>query len=163
MRLTCLPALVFALLNSTAHILAQAPAAVTQTPPRLTAAGHINVTSYKPQAYPPADGFTLAATDIIEDFSGDFSGTGTSHLLVATESATGSVHFTGMERFTGSLGKASGSFLFENSGALESGVLHSNWHIIPGSGTGALAGIRGEGGCNPQGCHLDYWFQGPGS
>lgn len=163
MRLTNLPVLIFALLTSTARVLAQTPAAASQAPPHLTVAGHINVTSYKPQPYPSTDGFTLAATDIIEDFSGDFSGTGTSHLLVATESATGSMHFTGMERFSGSLGKASGSFLFQNSGTLVNGVLHSTWHIIPGSGTGALAGIRGEGGCNPQGCHLDYWFPAPGS
>ena len=39
-----------------------------------------------------------------------------------------------------------------------------DWFVIPGSGTGGLAGLRGEGGFRAnlgEGAqvHLDYWFE----
>jgi uncharacterized protein DUF3224 len=126
---------------------------------RQSAAGHINVTSYNPQPYDTAGGFVLAATAITEEFSGGLVGTGSSRLILVTESVTGTVRFTGVEKFTGKLGNTSGSFLFENTGTLKDGRLESTWRIIPGSATGGLKGLLGEGGCTPKGYQLHYWFQ----
>jgi hypothetical protein len=43
-------------------------------------------------------------------------------------------------------------------------VVSGEWFVIPGSGTGGLAGLRGEGGFRAnlgEGAqvHLDYWFE----
>jgi len=65
-----------------------------------------------------------------------------------------------MERFVGRVGEFSGSFIMRNSGMLKDGVITSEWLVIPESGTGELAGLCGEGGCNKtDGPFLDYWFE----
>jgi hypothetical protein len=125
---------------------------------RLIATGRSNVTSYHPEPYEETDGFVMAVANVAEEFSGDMVGTGSARLILATESASGDMRFTGVERFTGKLGGNSGSFLFENSGTLKDGTLQSAWRIIPGSGTGALKGLRGEAECDPNGYRLTYWF-----
>jgi hypothetical protein len=42
---------------------------------------------------------------------------------------------------------------------LSDGALESTWRVIAGSGTDQLAGLRGEGGCDPKGYSLEYWFE----
>jgi hypothetical protein len=42
-------------------------------------------------------------------------------------------------------------------------VVAGDWFVVPGSGTGELAGLRGEGGFRANlgenaKVHLDYWF-----
>jgi Protein of unknown function (DUF3224) len=42
-------------------------------------------------------------------------------------------------------------------------VVAGDWFVVPGSGTGELAGLRGEGGFRANlgenaAVHLDYWF-----
>jgi hypothetical protein len=71
----------------------------------------------------------------------------------------GSAHFTGIERFTGTLADRTGSFLLRNSGVLKDGVVKSEWLILSVSATGELAGLRGTGGANPSGYFLDFWFE----
>lgn len=125
---------------------------------KLSATGRSNVTRYRPEPFEETDGFVLAVAHVAEEFSGDMVGTGSARLILATESASGDMHFTGVERFPGKLGGKSGSFLFENSGTLKDGALKSVWRIIPGSGTGALKGLRGETESDPNGYRLTYWF-----
>ncbi|MBW8760985.1 MAG: DUF3224 domain-containing protein [Microbacterium sp.] len=48
---------------------------------------------------------------------------------------------------------------------VEHGKIRATWFVTPGSGTGELAGLRGEGGFvgefgkGSEGT-LDYWFEG---
>jgi hypothetical protein len=47
---------------------------------------------------------------------------------------------------------------------VEANVVKGDWFVVPGSGTGELAGLRGEGGFEAAlGEHasitLDYWFE----
>lgn len=121
--------------------------------------GHIEVTSYESKPFDAAEAFTISEVSIVEEFSGGLVGVGSMRLMMATESGAGTAHFTGMERFLGRLGERSGSFIIQNSGMLKDGVLHSTWLVIAGSGTEELAGLRGEGGCTPDGFSLDYWFE----
>lgn len=126
--------------------------------PKLRATGWINVLTHDSRPVNDADGLAISEVHIVEEFTGDIVGTGTASFLMVT-SPDGGAHFTGMERFVGKLGDRSGSFILRNSGTLKNGVLDSSWLVIPASGTGQLSGFCGEGGCNPGGYFLDYWFE----
>ena len=120
--------------------------------------GRINVTSYDSKPYDDAGAFTISEVNITEEFSGGLVGVGSVRFIIVDDAA-GNSHFTGFERFLGKLAERSGSFILQNAGTLRNGELHSIWSILPGSGTGELEGVRGEGGCDPNGYTLDYWFE----
>jgi len=127
-------------------------------PVKQRATGRIGVTSYDSKPYDDAGAFTIAEVNVIEEFSGDLVGVGSVRFIMVN-APDGTAHFTGMDRFLGKLGERSGSFILQNSGTLRDGVLHSQWQVIAGSGTEQLAGLRGGGGCTPDGYSLDYWFE----
>jgi hypothetical protein len=129
------------------------------TPSTQRATGRINVTNYDAKPCDDAGAFTIAEASITEEFAGDLVGVGSARLVLVTEAGGGMAHFAGMERFLGKIGEREGSFIFENSGRLSDGALQSTWRVIEGSGTEELAGLRGEGGCDPTGYSLDYWFE----
>ena len=69
-----------------------------------------------------------------------------------------------MERVVGAVGGRSGGFVFQDQGTLEDQTVSGTWFVVPGSGTGELNGLRGEGGFTAAlGQHakitLDYWFE----
>jgi hypothetical protein len=126
--------------------------------PKHHATGWINVTSYDPKPYDEADGLTISEVHVVEDFTGGLTGTGKARFLMVTN-VDGTAYFTGMERFAGTLGGRSGSFVLRNTGLLKDGQVTSEWLVIPGSGTRELAGLCGTGGVGPQGYFLDAWFE----
>ena len=78
-------------------------------------------------------------------YTGDIEGEGTAEsLMYYGDQATAS--YVGFERVVGRLGERSGSFVLSSSGTWESGTATTTWSVVPGSGTGELAGLRGEGG-----------------
>ena len=125
---------------------------------RQQASGQINVTSCDSKPYDDAGDFVFSEVGITEEFSGDLVGVGSVRFLMVTE-PDGTAHFMGIERFTGEIGDRAGSFILRNLGILKGGELNSTWQVIPGSGTEELAGLRGEGGCDPAGYTFDYWFE----
>lgn len=69
-----------------------------------------------------------------------------------------------MQRFTGSLGGRQGTFVLQGSETVDNGQIKAQWFVVPGSGTGALAGLRGQGGFQGEFGKgstgtLDYWFE----
>jgi hypothetical protein len=57
-----------------------------------------------------------------------------------------------------------GSFLLQDAGTLEGNTVRGDWFVVPGSGTGELTGLRGEGAFQaelgqPAAITLDYWFE----
>ena len=131
---------------------------------RTHATGRIEVKTYEPQPYEEVeDGPDLVEIHVTETFSGDIEGEGVVRFLQAV-GPDGSASFVGIERVTGSIGGRQGSFLLQDAGTLEGTTVKGDWFVIPGSGTGELAGLRGEGGFEAQlGEHasvtLDYWFE----
>jgi Protein of unknown function (DUF3224) len=123
----------------------------------------ITVHKYEPAAYEePAEGPVLTRIRVEESFSGDISGDGTVEFLQAAR-ADGSASFVGIERVSGTVGGRAGTFLLQDAGTVAGNVVRGDWFVIPGSGTGELAGLRGEGGFRAnlgEGAqvHLDYWF-----
>ena len=124
----------------------------------------ITVQTYEPAAYDePAEGPALTRIHVEESFSGDISGAGVVEFLQAAR-ADGSASFVGIERVTGAVGGREGTFLLQDAGTVENNVVSGDWFVVPGSGTGSLAGLRGTGGFRAKlgegaQVHLDYWFE----
>ena len=105
----------------------------------------ITVHKYEPAAYfEPADGPVLTRIHVEESFSGDISGDGVVEFLQAAR-ADGSAIFVGIERVTGTVGGRRGTFLLQDAGTVADGIVSGDWFVVPGSGTGGLAGLRGSG------------------
>ena len=124
----------------------------------------ITVHTYEPAAYDEqAQGPALSRIHVEESFSGDITGDGVVEFLQAARE-DGSASFVGIERVTGTVAGRSGTFLLQDAGTVDGNVVNGDWFVIPGSGTGDLAGLRGEGGFRAnlgEGAqvHLDYWFE----
>ncbi|KAA2252418.1 DUF3224 domain-containing protein [Solihabitans fulvus] len=124
----------------------------------------ITVHKYEPAVYDePADGPVLTRIHVEESFDGDIEGVGVVEFLQSAN-ADGSASFVGIERVNGTIAERSGSFLLQDTGIVEGDQVKGDWFVVPGSGTGELAGLRGEGGFHAKlgegaQIHLDYWFE----
>jgi Protein of unknown function (DUF3224) len=124
----------------------------------------ITVHKYEPAAYDePAEGPALTRIRVEESFSGDMTGAGVAEFLQAAR-ADGPASFAGIERVTGTVAGRHGTFLLQDAGTVQDNIVSGDWFVIPGSGTGELAGLRGTGGFRAnlgEGAqvHLDYWFE----
>jgi hypothetical protein len=124
----------------------------------------ITVHTYEPAAYEqPAEGPTLTRIHVEERFSGDIEGDGVAEFLQAAR-ADGSASFVGIERVTGTVAGKQGTFLLQDAGTVAGNLVSGEWFVVPGSGTGQLAGLRGTGGFRAnlgEGAqvHLDYRFE----
>jgi hypothetical protein len=137
---------------------------MTETTARARANAVITVHKYEPVPYEqPEEGPVLSRIHVEESFSGDIDGDGVVEFLQAG-SADGSASFVGIERVTGTVAGRSGTFLLQDQGTVEGSTVSGEWFVVPGSGTGGLVGLRGEGGFRAnlgEGAqvHLDYRFE----
>jgi hypothetical protein len=131
---------------------------------RRRATGRIDVKTYEPQPYEEPDlGPNLVEIHVTETFSGEIEGVGVVRFLQAIRD-DGSASFVGIERVTGAIAGRTGSFLLQDTGTLEGSTVKGDWFVVPGSGTGELSGLRGEGGFEAKlgeqaSITLDYWFE----
>ncbi|WP_059007068.1 DUF3224 domain-containing protein [Streptomyces specialis] len=92
----------------------------------------------------PAEGLQLQRAEISRTFAGDFTGTSAAVLLMC-QSDDENMGYVGSDHLTGTLDGRAGSFVVHHGGVVDEGtprvVLGS---IVPGSGRGELAGIRGD-------------------
>ena len=86
----------------------------------------------------------LTRATVTKTFTGDIDGEGQVEYLMMY-AADGSATFVGLERIVGRLGGKAGSFVLQRTGNFESGQAKESYSVIPGSGTGELLGLRGEG------------------
>lgn len=105
----------------------------------------------------------LTRVSATKSYQGDIEGEGKLEYLMMYRSA-GSASFMGLERVTGSIGGHSGSFVLQHTGTFEEGVAKVTLSVVPGSGTGDLRGMSGEGGFSvghqpPYAMTLDYHFE----
>jgi len=61
-----------------------------------------------------------------------------------------------LERVVGKVGGRSGSFVIQSNGTFVGHSIKGTWFIVPGSGTGELQGLRGEGEMNLEGQKEDW-------
>jgi Protein of unknown function (DUF3224) len=87
----------------------------------------------------------LVRVRFLHSFSGDIVGEGVlEYLMLERPEAT--TRFVGLERVTGHIGGREGSFVLEHTGKFEAGRAQVGWQVVPASGTGELANLRGSGG-----------------
>ncbi len=86
----------------------------------------------------------LTRAAVSKTFSGDIEGEGQVEYLMMYRS-DGSAAFVGLERVVGQVAGRAGSFVLQRTGVFEGGVAKESFSVIPGSGTGELQGLRGDG------------------
>ena len=110
-----------------------------------TANAHFAIKSWDEKPYSEGpDQPKLTRASVTKTFTGELAGEGHVEYLMAYAS-DGSATFVGLERITGELAGKTGSFVLRRTGVFEGGVAKESYSVVPGSGTGALKGLKGEG------------------
>ena len=136
---------------------------MTEPPARTRAKARITVQSSAAEPYDQTEGPALVEVHLAETFTGDMEGQSPVRALQVLRDDK-SACLVSMQRFRGKLGGRQGSFILQGSQIVENGRIKANWFVVPGSGTGELAGLRGEGGFDGEFAKgsdgtLDYWFE----
>ena len=111
----------------------------------MTANSRFAIKSWDEKPYGEApDQPKLTRASVTKTFTGDLTGTGSVEYLMMYRS-DGSATFVGLERVVGQVAGKAGSFVLQRTGVFENGIAKESYSVIPGSGTGELRGLRGEG------------------
>jgi len=103
------------------------------------------ITSWDESTYFEGEGGAkLTRATVGQAIAGDLEGEGTTEYLMCYR-PDGSASYVGQQRVEGSLGGRRGSFAVHATGAYEGAGTTWTWSVVAGSGTGELAGLRGEG------------------
>ncbi len=86
----------------------------------------------------------LTRASVTKAYRGDIEGEGLVEYLMMYRS-DGSATFVGLERLVGRVGGRSGSFVLQRQGVFEGGLARENYSVVPGSGTGELRSLQGDG------------------
>ena len=86
----------------------------------------------------------LTRAAVTKTFTGDIAGEGQVEYLMMYRS-DGSASFLGLERIVGRIGGKAGTFVLQRIGVFEGGLATESYSIVPGSGTGDLHQLRGDG------------------
>lgn len=98
----------------------------------------------------------LTQASVTKTYSGDIDGEGRVEYLMMYRS-DGSATFIGLERVVGRIAGKSGSFVLQRTGVFEGGQAKETYTVIPGSATGELHGLTGDG-VSALGHATDYPF-----
>lgn len=131
----------------------------------MRAEGTFAVASYQPTDVTPAVdvalGVDVGVATMEKAYAGEVIGRSGTLFSSAFDPARGIGTYVAIEAFEGSLGGVEGTFAFAHAATTTGGNerLHELLVIVPGSGTGGLAGIEGGGGMavEPDGTHR-IWF-----
>ena len=123
----------------------------------------IAVLSSQAEPYDETAGPALLEVHLTETFVGDIEGYSPVRALQILRDDK-SASLVSMQRFHGKLGGRQGTFVLQGSELVENGKITARWFVVPGSGTGELSGLRGEGGFEGDfgkgsDATLDYWFE----
>lgn len=110
-----------------------------------TASGNFTVTGGNEQVIREAEGeVRLTRVTGSQEFEGDIVGSGSVEWVMCY-SPDRSARFMGFQRIECSIGGRSGSLVLESTGFHDGRSSVGTWSVVPGSGTGELAGIGGTG------------------
>ncbi len=110
-----------------------------------TANARFAITSWDEKPYAEGPGQPrLTRASVAKKLTGDIEGEShTEYLMMYRADSTAT--FVGLERVVGRVAGKSGAFVMQRVGAFEDGQAKESYTVIPGSGTGDLKAIRGEG------------------
>lgn len=130
---------------------------------RTYAMATFTITSWDEKPYHEADdGAKMTRAEVAYAYTGDIAGESAVQYLMAS-GPDGTGEFVGLERVTGTVGGKAGSFVLRHTGSFTATGVTGTLHVVPGSGTGDLEGLRGTGdlavsGEGPYPFALDYAF-----
>ncbi len=121
------------------------------------ATGRFTVTGGSEQTIHEAQGeVKLTRVSGTQRFSGGIVGDGSVDWVFCYRPDR-SARFLGLQRIEGTIDGRAGSLVIESTGNHDGTRSNGRWRVIPGSGTGKLAGITGEGSFNaPGGPEVEY-------
>ena len=86
----------------------------------------------------------LTRASVTKTYTGDIEGdAGVEYVMMYR--SDGSATFVGLERFVGQVSGKTGTFVLQRTGVFESGQAKESYSVIPGSATGELQGLSGDG------------------
>jgi hypothetical protein len=110
-----------------------------------TANARFAIKTWDEKPYGEVDGLPkLTRATVTKSLTGDLEGEGQVEYLMMYRS-DGSATFVGFERIVGRLGGRTGSFVLQRTGVFEGGQAKETYSVVPGSATGELEGLRGDG------------------
>lgn len=86
----------------------------------------------------------LTRASVAKSFTGDIEGEGQVEYLMMYR-GDGSATFVGLERIVGRIGSKTGTFVLQRTGTFENGQAKESYSVVPGSATGDLLGLKGDG------------------
>lgn len=99
------------------------------------------------------EGASLQRARWTKKFSGDLAGTSVVEFIMGELDGPAAAEkpkvYVGVERFDCTLGGRSGTFALVHTATMLGADYQASWTILPGSGTGALAGISGRAEITP--------------
>ncbi len=108
-----------------------------------TLVADFEVTGWEPEVYDePGEGPALARVTVRKTFRGVVDGTSVGEVLTAA--GPDGRGYVASERFTGSVDGRVGTVVFQHGGLDDGASAYTFGHVVPGSGTGQLAGLAGE-------------------
>jgi hypothetical protein len=119
------------------------------------ASASFEIAGWDDAVWSDSDGVKLGRATVRKTFSGELEGDSVAEVLTATVGGD-PVEYRAIERVTGALGGRRGAFVLSHGAGPESGGTAAPVHVIPGSGTGELAGLSGEGTISHGSLELDY-------
>ena len=110
------------------------------------ATGKFKIASWDENTYAEIPGGgKLTQASVKQAFSGDIEGEGAVEWLMSYRPDE-TAEFVGLQRIDGRIGERSGSFvLLQSAGVFDGKEARGELSVVPGSGTGELRGLRGEG------------------
>ena len=103
------------------------------------------ITGWDEKTYQEIEGSAkLSNAKVTQSYTGAIEGTSTIEYLMSY-TVHGTATFVGLERVSGTVDGKTGTFVLQHTGEFSEGKARSSWSIVPGSGTGDLASLRGSG------------------
>ncbi|MEU8242676.1 DUF3224 domain-containing protein [Actinoplanes missouriensis] len=129
----------------------------------MRASGTFDVVDFTAAPVPPSEiktGLPVGFATMRKAFTGEIQGRSETLFTSAFDPAGGTGTYVAMESFEGHIDGHEGTFNFVHSASTTGGGRQDEFLVIvPGSGTGGLAGVRGSGGLivDGDGTHR-IWF-----
>jgi Protein of unknown function (DUF3224) len=118
-------------------------ASSTQEATMYHASGTFDVQVIPKELDGPAEDSTLGRFALVKRYHGGLEADGTGQMLTAGSPAAGSAGYVAIETVSGTLDGREGSFALMHRGSMSPAGQTIEVNVVPGSGTGALAGISG--------------------
>jgi len=122
-----------------------------------TAKGKFEVTDWDEKPYAKlGESGKLTKASVKGSLTGDIVGEAVTEWLMCYASEKEATFF-GFQKIDGTVAGKKGSFVIEMSGTFDGKVAESTWSVVPGTGSGDLEGLTGEGTFHsPHGTKADY-------